>query len=68
MYGGEWVARPGNIIDFRVDILRRDDPAMLDIDDFYYRSEQYYMQSIPPTKCSRRLASAVSTPTGSKAR
>jgi type 1 glutamine amidotransferase len=47
MCGGQWVAHPGNIIDFRVNILRRDDPVMQDIDDFDYRSEQYYMHVDP---------------------
>lgn len=47
MTGGQWVAHPGNIIDFRVDIARRDDPVMEGIDDFDYRSEQYYMHVDP---------------------
>lgn len=47
MCGGQWVAHPGGIIDFRVNIARRDDPVMADIDDFDYRSEQYYMHVDP---------------------
>ena len=47
MCGGQWVAHPGNIIDYRVNILRRDDPVMQGIDDFDYRSEQYYMHVDP---------------------
>ncbi len=47
MCGGQWVAHPGNIIDYRVNILRRDDPVMQGIDDFDYRSEQYYMPVVP---------------------
>ncbi|GLS38638.1 hypothetical protein GCM10010869_42330 [Mesorhizobium tianshanense] len=47
MCGGQWVAHPGNIIDYRVDITRRDDPIMKGIDDFSYRSEQYYMHVDP---------------------
>ncbi len=47
MCGGQWVAHPGNIIDYRVNILRRDDPVMEGIDDFDYRSEQYYMHVDP---------------------
>jgi len=47
MCGGQWVAHPGNIIDYRVNILRRDDPVMRGIDDFDYRSEQYYMHVDP---------------------
>jgi type 1 glutamine amidotransferase len=47
MTGGQWVAHPGNIIDYRVDIVKRDDPVMAGIDDFAYRSEQYYMHVDP---------------------
>ncbi|CCV11406.1 ThuA domain-containing protein [Mesorhizobium sp. STM 4661] len=47
MCGGQWVAHPGNIIDYKVDIARRDDPIMHGIDDFSYRSEQYYMHVDP---------------------
>jgi type 1 glutamine amidotransferase len=47
MCGGQWVAHPGNIIDYQVDIARRDDPIMNGIDDFSYRSEQYYMHVDP---------------------
>jgi len=47
MCGGQWVAHPGNIIDYRVNIARRDDPIVQGIDDFDYRSEQYYMHVDP---------------------
>jgi len=47
MCGGQWVAHPGDIIDYRVNILRRDDPMMKGIEDFDYRSEQYYMHVDP---------------------
>jgi len=47
MCGGQWVAHPGNIIDYRVNITRRDDPIMRGLDDFDYRSEQYYMHVDP---------------------
>ncbi len=47
MCGGQWVAHPGNIIDYRVNITVRDDPIMTGIDDFDYRSEQYYMHVDP---------------------
>jgi type 1 glutamine amidotransferase len=36
MCGGQWVAHPGNIIDYRVIITRRDDPVMEGIQDFDY--------------------------------
>ena len=45
--GGQWVAHPGGIIDFRVNVARGDDPVMRGIDDFDYRSEQYYMHVDP---------------------
>ena len=45
--GGQWVAHPGNIIDYRVNIVKRDDPIVQGINDFAYRSEQYYMHVDP---------------------
>jgi len=45
--GGQWVAHPGNIIDYRVNITRPDDPIMQGIKDFPYTSEQYYMHVDP---------------------
>ena len=47
MCGGQWVAHPGNIIDYRVDIAKPDDPVMQGIKSFPYRSEQYYMHVDP---------------------
>jgi uncharacterized protein len=47
MTGGQWVAHPGNIIDFRVDIAKPDDPVMAGLSAFHYRSEQYYMHVDP---------------------
>ena len=47
MTGGQWVAHPGNVIDFRVNIARPDDPVTAGIGDFDYRSEQYYMHVDP---------------------
>jgi type 1 glutamine amidotransferase len=47
MCGGQWVAHPGNIIDYRVNVTRPDDPVMQGISDFDYRSEQYYMHVDP---------------------
>jgi type 1 glutamine amidotransferase len=47
MIGGQWVAHPGNIIDFTVNIYEREDPIMEGIKDFAYRSEQYYMHVDP---------------------
>ncbi len=47
MTGGQWVSHPGNIIDYRVNITRGDDPVMAGLADFPYRSEQYYMHVDP---------------------
>jgi uncharacterized protein len=47
MCGGQWVAHPGNIIDYRVNVTRPDDPVMEGIRDFDYHSEQYYMHVDP---------------------
>lgn len=47
MCGGQWVAHPGNIIDYRVTVSRPDDPIMEGISDFDYHSEQYYMHVDP---------------------
>ena len=47
MTGGQWVAHPGGIIDFRVNITRPDDPVMHGLSDFDYTSEQYYMHVDP---------------------
>lgn len=47
MIGGQWVAHPGNIIDYTVNITRPDDPIMAGISDFPYTSEQYYMHVDP---------------------
>jgi type 1 glutamine amidotransferase len=46
MVGGQWVAHPGNVIDYRVDIVS-DDPIVAGIASFDYRSEQYYMHVDP---------------------
>lgn len=47
MTGGQWVAHPGNIMDYEVTITRPDDPVMAGIGDFQYRSEQYFMHYDP---------------------
>jgi len=45
--GGQWVAHPGNVIDYVVNVARPDDPVMQGIADFPYTSEQYYMHVDP---------------------
>ncbi len=47
MTGGQWVAHPGNIIDYTVNVTKPDDPVMQGVGDFPYRSEQYYMHFDP---------------------
>jgi uncharacterized protein len=47
MCGGQWVAHPGNVIDYRVDIAKPGDEIMAGIEGFAYHSEQYYMHVDP---------------------
>ncbi|WP_375260788.1 ThuA domain-containing protein [Palleronia sp.] len=47
MVGGQWVAHPGNIIDYTVEITRPDHPIISGIDDFDYHSEQYFLHVDP---------------------
>jgi type 1 glutamine amidotransferase len=47
MVGGQWVAHPGNVIDYVVNIVDRDDPITAGLDDFTMHSEQYYMHVDP---------------------
>ena len=47
MVGGQWVAHPGNIIDYEVNIINHDDPITAELDDFKMHSEQYYMHVDP---------------------
>jgi uncharacterized protein len=47
MVGGQWVAHPGNVIDYRVDIARPDDPICAGLSSFQMHSEQYYLHVDP---------------------
>ena len=47
MVGGQWVAHPGNIIDYTVNIVDHDDPITAGLSDFAMHSEQYYMRVDP---------------------
>lgn len=47
MTGGQWVAHPGGIVDYTVDVSRPDDPIMEGIKGFRMHSEQYYMHVDP---------------------
>lgn len=47
MIGGQWVAHPGNIIDYDVDIKDKKDPVTKGLKRFHMKSEQYYMHVDP---------------------
>jgi len=47
MVGGQWVAHPGNIIDYEVHIVNHDDPITRGLSNFRMHSEQYYMHVDP---------------------
>jgi len=47
MTGGQWVAHPGGVIDYEVNIVNHDDPITKGLSDFKMHSEQYYMHVDP---------------------
>ena len=47
MVGGQWVAHPGGIIDYEVNITATNDPITKGLSDFKMHSEQYYMHVDP---------------------
>ena len=47
MVGGQWVAHPGGVIDYRVNIIDHTHPITEGIADFDMHSEQYYMHTDP---------------------
>jgi type 1 glutamine amidotransferase len=47
MVGGQWVAHPGGVIDYDVNITNRHDPITTGLPDFHMKSEQYYMHVDP---------------------
>lgn len=47
MVGGQWVAHPGGVIDYTVEITDKKDPVTKGIKDFAMNSEQYYMHVDP---------------------
>lgn len=48
MCGGQWVAHPGGIIDYSVDVVQADHEIMAGIPaNFKMKSEQYYMHTDP---------------------
>ena len=50
MVGGQWVAHPGNVIPYAVNITDKDDPVTKGLSDFNMNSEQYYMHIDPNVK------------------
>lgn len=47
MVGGQWVAHPGGIIDYTVQIINHDDPITAGLEDFHIHTEQYYVYVDP---------------------
>jgi type 1 glutamine amidotransferase len=47
MVGGQWVAHPGGVIDYEVNITDHEDPITAGLSDFKMHSEQYYMHVDP---------------------
>jgi len=47
MTGGQWVAHPGGVIDYEVNIINHDDPITKGLSDFKMHSEQYYLHVDP---------------------
>ena len=50
MVGGQWVAHPGGVIDYSVNITDKKDPVTKGLTDFAMHSEQYYMHVDPNVK------------------
>jgi type 1 glutamine amidotransferase len=50
MVGGQWVAHPGGVIDYRINITDHKDPVTKGLSDFDMHSEQYYVQIDPNVK------------------
>jgi uncharacterized protein len=50
MVGGSWVAHPGGVIDYRVNITDHNDPVTKGLTDFDMHSEQYYVLVDPNNK------------------
>lgn len=47
MVGGQWVAHPGGIVEYEVNIVKPEDPIMKGLKDFRMKSEQYYLHVDP---------------------
>jgi type 1 glutamine amidotransferase len=47
MVGGQWVAHPGGIVEYDVNITAHQDPITIGLRDFRMKSEQYYLHVDP---------------------
>ena len=47
MTGGQWVAHPGGIVEYEVNIVNHEDPITAGLSDFKITSEQYYLHVDP---------------------
>jgi len=47
MTGGQWVAHPGGVVEYGVNISAKNDPVVAGLKDFRMNSEQYYMHTDP---------------------
>lgn len=50
MVGGQWVAHPGGVIDYTVNVTDKKDPVTKGLTDFAMHSEQYYVHVDPNVK------------------
>lgn len=50
MVGGQWVAHPGGIVEYDVNIRDKKDPVTKGLKRFHMQSEQYYMHVDPAVK------------------
>ncbi|MEA3462475.1 MAG: ThuA domain-containing protein [Bacteroidota bacterium] len=50
MTGGQWVAHPGGVIDYQVQVTDHEDPVTRGLSDFDMHSEQYYLHVDPNMK------------------
>lgn len=50
MVGGQWVAHPGGVIDYTVNIINRKDAVTKGLEDFSMHSEQYFVHVDPNVK------------------
>ncbi|MCD4710881.1 MAG: ThuA domain-containing protein [Bacteroidales bacterium] len=50
MTGGQWVAHPGGVIDYKVQVTDHEDPVTIGLSDFDMHSEQYYLHVDPNMK------------------